>query len=124
MFWHKGATAGHRSFFGFRPATDEAVVLLAAGELDPAGLALDWFGFSSTAQAVADIDSSLEGQYRLTPQVGIGVYAGDSGPVAQLTDQSPAPITPIADGWYALSVADASLRFVREDGRGRRTPPW
>lgn len=116
VFWHNGATAGHRSFFGFRPATGQAVVLLAAGEIDPAGLALDWFGFSPSAQEAVEIDPAIEGQYRLSSRFGIGVYSGDSGPVAQMTGQSPAPMTAIGDGWYALSVADASLRFVREDG--------
>lgn len=115
VYWHSGATAGHRSFFGFRPATGEAVVVLATGDLDPADPALEWFGFSPEPEAGPQLEPGMAGQYRLTEQVGIGVYEGDSGPVARLSGQSPAPLVPVGDDWYALNVADASLKFVSED---------
>ncbi|WP_376690168.1 serine hydrolase [Wenzhouxiangella sp. EGI_FJ10409] len=116
VYWHNGATAGHRSFIGFRPATADAVVLLAAGDLDPAELALAWFDASSGADDGPALEAGMAGQYRLTPQVGIGVYEADSGPMAQLSGQSPTPIMPAGDGWYAFNVADASMKFLREDG--------
>ena len=116
VYWHNGATAGHRSFIGFRPATSHAIVLLATGDLDPAGLAMAWFDASPEQEDAPSLEAGMAGQYQLTPQVGIGVYEGDSGPMAQLSGQPPASITPLGDGWYALDVADASLRFLREDG--------
>lgn len=116
VYWHNGSTVGFRSFFGFRPATDEAVVLLAAGELDPAGLALKWFGSNSKPGDPLEIDPQLAGQYQLTPEVGIGVYQSDSGPVAQMTGQSAFDLMSIGDDWYALHLVDASLKFQREDG--------
>ncbi|MDZ7790918.1 MAG: serine hydrolase [Xanthomonadales bacterium] len=115
VYWHNGATAGHRSFIGFRPATSHAIVLLATGDLDPADLAMEWFDASPGQDDAPSLEAGMAGQYRLTPQVGIGIYESDSGPVAQLSGQPPASITPLGDGWYAFDVADASLRFLRED---------
>lgn len=115
VFWHNGGTAGFVSFFGFRPATGEALALLLAGDLDPLGVAGDWFGFESVDGQAPPIDESVTGQYRLTPQIGIGVYAGDSGLVTQLSGQPAARLEAAGEDWYALNMADASLRFVRED---------
>lgn len=116
VYWHNGSTVGYRSFFGFRPATDEAVVLLAAGDLDPAGLALKWFGAISEPADPPEFDPQLAGQYQLTSEVGIGVYQSDSGPVAQMTGQSAFDLMSLGDDWYALHLVDASLKFQRENG--------
>jgi len=116
VYWHNGATAGHRSFIGFRPATEDALVVLAAGDLDPAELALAWFDASSGPDDGPALEPGMAGQYRLTPQVGIGVYQGESGPMAQLSGQPAVPITSVGGGWYALDIADASMRFLRENG--------
>lgn len=117
VYWHNGATSGFRAFFGFRPATDDALVLLLAGDTDPLALAIEWFDIELPEETASPSDPSVVGQYRLTPQVGIGVYAGENGLMTQLSGQPPAALESVGDDWYALNVADASLRFVRDGGQ-------
>lgn len=114
VFWHNGATSGYKAFFGFRPETGEALALLFAGDLDPLGVASAWFGIEIETPARDELDPAIAGQYRLGPQVGIGVFAGEEGPVAQLSGQPPAALEAVGDDWYAINVADASLHFLRE----------
>jgi CubicO group peptidase (beta-lactamase class C family) len=116
IFWHNGATSGYKSFFGFRPETGEALALLLAGDVDPLGVASAWFGIEIEVPVAEWLDPGIAGQYRLGPQLGIGVFAGERGPVAQLSGQPPAALEAVGDDWYAINVADASLRFLREDG--------
>ncbi|NBB92774.1 MAG: serine hydrolase [Gammaproteobacteria bacterium] len=117
IFWHNGATSGYKSFFGFRPETGEALALLFAGDVDPLGVASAWFGIEIEVPSAGLPDPTIAGQYRLGPQLGIGVFAGDRGPVARLSGQPPAALEAVGDDWYAINVADASLRFLREDDR-------
>ncbi len=116
VYWHNGGTAGHRSFFGVRPSTDQALVVLVAGSADPTAMGMAWFGFEPRSSEQAEIDESLPGQYALTEQVGIGVFAENGTLRAQLSGQSALPIESIGDDWYRLSVVDASLHFLREEG--------
>lgn len=116
VYWHNGGTAGHRSFFGFRPATDDVLVLLFSGGTDPTALALAWFGHRPGDFAEA-VDETILGQYELAPGAGIGVFERGGTTLAQLSGQVPARLYPAGEDWYALHTADASLRFVREDGR-------
>jgi CubicO group peptidase (beta-lactamase class C family) len=116
VYWHNGATSGFRTFFGFRPDTDEALALLIAGDTDPLALASDWFDFSRPESGAPEIEEAVTGQYRLTPQVGIGIFAGDNGLMAQLSGQPPARLERVEEDWFAINVADASLHIVRQDG--------
>jgi len=116
VFWHNGGTSGYRSFFGFRPETGESLALLLAGDLDPLDIAGDWFGFEDAEPPATTFDAAVTGQYRLTPQIGIGVYANDFGLMTQLSGQPAASLEAVGEDWYALNVADASLHFLREDG--------
>jgi len=121
VYWHNGATAGHRSFLGFRPETDESIVLLFSGDLDPTPLGMEWFGpqVSSEDEATDISDenfSRLLGQYQLTPTLGIGIFEQSSVLLAQVSGQTPAQLFPVGDQVFALHIADASLRFVEEDG--------
>jgi CubicO group peptidase (beta-lactamase class C family) len=115
LYWHNGGTAGHRSFFAFRPATDEALVLLVAGQLDPTGLGLGMFDFQPYEAETVAYDSDVLGQYQLAADVGIGVFERDGQLRAQLSGQAPLVVSPLGDDVFALDVVDASLRFVRED---------
>jgi CubicO group peptidase (beta-lactamase class C family) len=116
LYWHNGGTGGHRSFFAVRPATDEALVILVAGDLQPTGLGLSVFGYQPAEGAATAHDPEVSGQYRLAPDVGIGVYEQDGALLAQLSGQTPFAITPVGDDVYRLDVVDASLRFLRDDG--------
>ena len=115
IFWHNGGTGGFWSFFGFKPATNEAAAILVSGDPDPTGLGLRWLGFASPRPPAGDIDSSIFGQYDLNPNFGIGVYEMRGVLVAQASGQMPLGLHRIDDDWYAMDVADASLRFIRED---------
>ena len=118
VYWHNGETAGFRSALAFRPATGDAIVLVVAGDLDPAKLARAWLAMPAPTETPADqaFDGDILGQYQLTSDIGVGVYKGQSGLVAQLSGQPSAPIHAVGEDWYAISVVDASLRFVRKDG--------
>ncbi len=116
VFWHNGGTAGHRSFFGVRPTTDQALVVLVAGSADPTAMGMRWFGVDARDDATAEVDESVRGQYALSDAVGIGVFAENGALQAQLSGQSALPIEPVGDDWYRLTAVDASLRFLRENG--------
>ncbi len=117
VYWHNGATNGNASFFGVRPATEEALIVLIAGELDPTSSGLAWFGFSPSAASQPETDEDIEGEYQLAPGVSIRIFSGNEGLLAQVSGQAPAALTAVKDDWYALDVADASLRFLREDNQ-------
>jgi CubicO group peptidase (beta-lactamase class C family) len=116
LYWHNGGTAGHRSFFGVRPATDEALVILVAGDLAPTGLGLEHFGVQPIERPAAAFDSEVLGQYTLAPNVGLAVFERDGQLFTQLSGQSALPIEVAGEDVYGLSSVDASLRFLREDG--------
>lgn len=116
IYWHNGGTGGYWSFFGFRPGANEAVAILVSGDADVTGVGLQWLGASERDRAPASVDEAVFGQYRLTPDAGIGVYAVNGRLAAQLSGQPPLPLSAVGDDWYAVDVSDASLRFVREDG--------
>lgn len=117
IFWHNGGTGGFWSFFGFKPATNEAVAILISGDPDATGLGLRWLGFESPRPPSGDIDASILGQYDLNPNFGIGVYAMNGSLVAQASGQMPLGLHRVDDEWYAMEVADASLHFIREGGK-------
>lgn len=115
VYWHNGGTGGFGSFFGFRPATGEAVILLVAGKADPTRAGMQWLQAGPGESPARDVDQSVSGQYELGGGIGIGVFERNGRLFAQLSGQSANPITDIGDDWYALNVADASLHFIRED---------
>lgn len=115
VYWHNGGTGGFGSFFGFRPATGEAVILLVAGKADPTRAGMQWLQAGGPGESsLMDIDESVTGQYELSGGIGIGVFERDGRLVAQLSGQAAHPITDVGNDWYTLDVADASLRFLRE----------
>ncbi|MEJ2274245.1 MAG: serine hydrolase [Woeseiaceae bacterium] len=117
IFWHNGGTGGFWSFFGFRPATNEAVAILVSGDTEATGVGLRWLGFEPGQPPAADNDRSLLGQYNLNANFGIGVYEMDGRLVAQASGQMPLGLQEVGDDWYAMDVADASLHFLRENGK-------
>lgn len=117
VFWHNGGTGGFWSFFGFRPATSEALAILVSGDSDPTGVGLDWFGRKAFAADTDAPDPALFGQYELAPGVGIGIYADNQQLLGQLSGQPPLALIPVGDDWYAAGAVDASIRFVRSGGR-------
>ncbi len=116
VFWHNGGTGGFGSFFGFRPATGEAVVLLVSGRADATGAGMRWLDAGPADTAPATIDPAIEGQYRFEDGGGIGVYERDGRIVAQRAGQTPQALTPVGEDWYAQDVFDVSVRFLREGG--------
>jgi len=116
VYWHNGGTSGFQSFFGFRPATDEAVVLLVSGKADATEAGMRWLDAGPGDAPEPAIDTSVTGQYGLVGGAGLGVFARDGNIMAQLAGQSAHPVTAVGDGWYTHDVFDASLRFIREGG--------
>ena len=114
VYWHNGGTGGFGSFFGFRPATGEAVALLVSGRADATGAGMRWFNAGPGETTPVDIDPGMTGQYEFEDGSGIGVFERDGRIMAQLAGQAPQPLTPIGDNWYAQDVFDISVRFLRE----------
>mgnify|MGYP001815428281 FL=1 len=114
IFWHNGGTGGFHSFVGFKPASNEAVAIIASGDTDPTASGLTWLGFAGPRRPDGDIDPSILGQYDLNPNFGIGVYEVNGTLVAQASGQMPLGIYEVEPDWYALGAADASLHFLRE----------
>ncbi len=117
IYWHNGGTGGFWSFFGFKPATNEAIAILISGDTEPTGIGLRWLGFEPPEPTARDNDSSLFGQYDLNPNFGIGVYDMNGALVAQASGQMPLGLHDVGDDWYAMDVVDASLHFIREGGK-------
>jgi len=113
VYWHSGRTGGYAAFLGFRPATGQAVAILVSGDADPTAAGLDWLGGAMRPVAPAAPDAAVTGQYRIAAGLEIGVFVSDGRLLAQVTGQSPVPLTPVGDDWYAVDVVDASVRFVR-----------
>lgn len=119
VYWHSGRTGGYAGFLGFRPETAEAVAILVSGDADPTRAGLERLGATMRPASPAAWDPGVPGQYRIAPGLEIGVFESDSRLLAQVSGQSPVPLAPVGDDWYAVDVVDASVRFVRdgEDGR-------
>ncbi len=117
IYWHNGGTAGFFSFVGFRPDERRGIAILASGEADPTAAGLKALGLTKRDTEVVKTDESVFGQFALTPQFGIGVYLHEGALVTQATGQGAAMLYPVGNDWYALGDVDASLHFVREDGR-------
>ncbi|MCG8369635.1 MAG: serine hydrolase [Proteobacteria bacterium] len=117
IFWHNGGTGGFWSFFGWKPAAGEAVAILVSGDPDPTGIGLQWLGYVPTEPPATDVDETLFGQYDINPSFGIGIYEIDGSLIGQASGQPPFELYAVGDDWFAIGVADGSLRFVREDGR-------
>ncbi|MEM7610920.1 MAG: serine hydrolase [Pseudomonadota bacterium] len=116
VYWHNGGTGGFWSFFGFRPDTGDALLIMVSGDSDPTSVGLDWFGWQSMEATPPVVADDVSGQYELTPNVGIGVFQNNGVVFAQLTGQSPLPLDQVDESWYASNAVDASLRFVRDEG--------
>lgn len=117
IYWHNGGTAGFHSFVGWRPDQGRGVAILVSGDADPTAIGLQVLGHVATAAVAPKIDRSILGQYRLSPQFGIGVHVLEGALVAQATAQPPLALHRVDDAHYAIGDVDASIRFVREQGR-------
>lgn len=117
IFWHNGGTGGYSSFFGYRPDTKSAIAILVSGRDGPTAFGLDWLGRTKNDMQdnESTVDTSILGQYELTPSIGAGVFERNGTVFAQLTGQQAIPMSRLDEDWYALDVVDASLRFIRED---------
>ncbi|MEM6514401.1 MAG: serine hydrolase [Pseudomonadota bacterium] len=117
IYWHNGGTGGFLSFFGFRPDTRQAVAILVAGGDAPYQQGLTLLGSTDLNRPAPEIDESVFGQYELAPGMSAGVFEQNGVLVSQITGQAPVRLHGgDVDDFYALKVADASVRFLREDG--------
>ncbi len=117
IYYHNGGTGGFWSFFGFRPASNEAIAVMVSGDTDPSSLGFNMLSRTAFVTSAAEIDDSVFGQYQLAPNVGVGVYAIESTLVGQVSGQGPLPLSAIGNDWYAVGPVDASIRFVRDKGQ-------
>lgn len=117
IYWHNGATAGFHSFIGWRPDQARGIAILVSGDADPTAIGLQALGHVAAAPAAPAVDASIPGRYRLSPQFDIVVHVVDGVLVAQASAQPPLRLHRIDEDWYGIGEVDASVRFVREDGR-------
>lgn len=114
VYWHNGGTGGFFAFLGFRPATSEAVVILVSGDTDPTEFGLTLLAIDDPLPPDGSIDESILGQYEFNGAQGAGIYELDGMLVGQLSGQPPVGLYALGDDWYAIDLADASVRFLRE----------
>ena len=120
---HSGATNGFRTYLGFMPGRNRAVVVLANSNSS-----VDHLG-----QYLLTPASTTPPDYLPSPDVDISEYAGryqhDDGSVfvvgildgqmtVRLNDQRPATFIPIDEDLFLNRTVDARLQFER-DARGR-----
>lgn len=117
VYWHNGGTAGFHSFAGFRPDTKRGIAILVSGDADPTEIGLRWLNATASNAQMPKIESALFGQYALTPQFGIGIHESHGTLVAQATGQPAFALHAVGDDWYAFGDVDASVHFVRDDGK-------
>ena len=116
IYFHNGATGAQRSFLGFRPDSGQVIALLVSGAaVDPTATGLEWLGHVQRQVKQPPVDSTLLGHYRLTEAITIEVAETGGRLTGQLTGQPAFALEPVKDDWYALTIADASIHFVREN---------
>ena len=117
VYWHNGGTGGFSTFFGFRPTTNEAVIILVSGDTDPTEFGLMQLTIDDPLPPNETIDESVLGQYEFNETLSAGIYEMEGALVGQLSGQPPVGLYSLGDDWYAVDLADASIRFLREDNR-------
>ena len=117
IYFHNGATGGSRSFLGIRPDSGQIIALLVSGDADPTGIGLDWLGAVPKLADFPPIDESIIGHYRFSPTITLQIARAGKQLTCQLSGQPTVLIEPMEDDWYAMTVADASLQFLREGDR-------
>lgn len=126
MIWHNGGTGGSRAFVAFMRDAGVGVAVVS-NVATPYGV--DDLGAHIINQDIpliappseAEIDPAifdgLVGDYRLTPEVSVTVFADNDELFAQLTDQPAARIYPASATEYFYRVVDARIVFdLEEDG--------
>jgi CubicO group peptidase (beta-lactamase class C family) len=133
---HGGADAAHRSSFAFVPELDFGVIVLTNSPADVDALAgrvaEAFFGdripdgsdepaAEADGPEAVDFDDALfddyAGEYALdvAPDFVLAFRRdGEGGYVTQATGQPAAPIVPVSDSTFAVTVVDASVTFRRD----------
>ncbi|MFD2513020.1 serine hydrolase [Pontibacter locisalis] len=124
LYWHNGGTGGFRSFTGFIPGKDRAVVILANSVYDVDQIAAYALGFApefpSIRKTVNLPDSILKqytGVYQLAPNFNITISLQDGQLKAQATNQPAVAIYPASETSFFMKVVDAELEFKKENGK-------
>ena len=127
--WHNGGTAGFRTFAGFDPDRDVAVVVLTNS-----ALGADDIGFHllnperplnpppvpafALREAIEISDAVLDryvGRYRLGPQLVATFERGDGFLTSQLTGQPPVRAYPATETRFFLRAVEAEIDFEFDD---------
>ncbi|PAP75273.1 serine hydrolase domain-containing protein [Rubrivirga marina] len=133
---HGGADSAHRSSFAFVPELDFGVIVLTNSPADVDALAgqvaeaffedripdgSDEPAAEADGPEAVDFDDALfddyAGEYALdiAPDFVLAFRRGDDGGyVTQATGQPEAPIVPVSDSTFAVTVVDASVTFHRD----------
>ena len=117
ILWHNGETLGFHAMVAFRQDEQRGLVVLLAGDADPTEVVLRALGHTPAKPAAQEFDAAVQGQYQFTPAFGIGVFERNGWLFEQATGQQAVSLHAVGDDWYALGDVDASLHFVREDGK-------
>ncbi len=115
IYWHNGGTGGFRSMMAFRPATEQAIVLLvndASYDLTSAAfIQLEHGG--QTSDASPDY-SDYVGHFGLTPSFSISLFERFGLLMAQATGQPPFELVAEAEDEFTAKSIGATIRFIRD----------
>ena len=138
LYWHNGGTGGFRSFTGFIPNKNKAVVILTNSVYDADPVAAYALGFvpelpklRKAAKLPDNVLKQYTGVYQLAPNFNITILHEGGQLKAQATGQPSIAIYPESETRFFMKVVDAELEFKKENGKvtslvlhqgGRETP--
>ncbi|MBS1558500.1 MAG: serine hydrolase [Bacteroidetes bacterium] len=119
--WHNGGTGGFRSFAGFDPQTNRAIVILTNSTTGADDLGFHWLDSKVPLKKVKkpiSIEAAklkeYEGQYALNPQFIISVRAEGTTLTGQATGQPAFTMYADSVDQFSLRVVPAAIRFSRD----------
>lgn len=124
IYRHNGGTGGFRTFTGFIPGKNRAVVLLTNSVYDLDPVAAYTLGFlpslpdiRKAAKLPESVLKQYTGVYQLAPNVNITVLFEEGQLKAQVTGQPAIAIYPESEDRFFMKVVDAELQFKKENGK-------
>ncbi|MBS1553815.1 MAG: serine hydrolase [Bacteroidetes bacterium] len=120
--WHNGGTGGFRSFAGFDPESERAIVILTNSTNGADDLGFHWlnsvYPLKTLKKSITLEPAKLkeyEGVYEITPQFKITVTAEGSSLMAQAPGQPQFSLYAEEVDKFFLKVVPAKINFGRDD---------
>lgn len=121
VFWHNGGTGGFRSFAGFNPDTNEALVILSNTDADVTTVGIEKL-LGRSAEDLQSEEPDQGGQYDdyighflLNPGFSISIFEKSGQLYGQATGQPPLTLGESGEDRFNVMEVDASIAFNRDE---------